>query len=112
MGAECNGFAYSYMSGGFARLGIADRAYEQLRANALDCDRLNLFTSSGYPEKHDPGTVPIDGNGGFCSTVMDMLLYSLPGKLKVLGAPSKNGQMAMLMVCSLATGSRSICNGI
>jgi hypothetical protein len=33
--------------------------------------------------------VLIDGNGGFCSTVMDMLLYSLPGKLKVLGALPK-----------------------
>ena len=27
-----------------------------------------------------------DGNGGFCSTVLEMLLYSQPGKLKVLPA--------------------------
>jgi hypothetical protein len=32
------------------------------------------------------GTILIDGNGGFSSTVLEMLLYSQPGKLKVLPA--------------------------
>ena len=83
-GAEGCGFVWSYMSNGYARLGDADKALEALKGNAIDCDSLNLF--SLFAGDHKLGTILIDGNGGFCSTVLEMLLYSMPGKLKVLPA--------------------------
>jgi alpha-L-fucosidase 2 len=81
-GIEGLGFVASYVSNGYARLGDADKALDALRSNALNCDSLNLFTLV----KGELGTILIDGNGGFCSTVLEMLLYSQPGKLKVLPA--------------------------
>jgi alpha-L-fucosidase 2 len=81
-GPEGLGFVCSYLSNGYARLGDADKALAALRSNALNCDSLNLFSLV----VGELGTILIDGNGGFCSTVLEMLLYSQPGKLKVLPA--------------------------
>jgi len=81
-GIEGLGFVASYVSNGYARLGVADKALDALRLNALNCDSLNLFTLV----VGELGTILTDGNGGFCSTVLEMLLYSQPGKLKVLPA--------------------------
>lgn len=85
-GGEGCGFSWSYQSAGFARLGEAEKAKECLRQNALNCSEMNLF--SLYKAKL--GTILIDGNAGFTSSVLDMLLYSKPGVLKVLTALPKS----------------------
>ncbi len=85
-GAEGCGFSWSYQSLGFARLGEAEKANESLRHNALNCSDMNLFSLF----KAEFGTILIDGNGGFTSSVLDMLLYSKPGELMVLTALPKS----------------------
>ncbi len=81
-GAAGMGHSWAHLSSGFARLGDAEKALETLKGNALNCDSMNLF--SLVPG--ELGTILIDGIGGFSSTVLEMLLYSQPGKLKVLPA--------------------------
>jgi len=81
-GGEGFGWSFAHQGSGFARLGEAEKAFACLRWDALTCSEKNLLSFHEPPD----GPFQIDGNCGFSSTVLEMLLYSRHGVIKVLPA--------------------------
>ncbi len=74
-------WSWAHQGVGFARLGDGDKALECIRQVSLTCAAENLlsFYREGFPFQ-------LDGNSGFAAVVLEMLLASKPGLVKVLPA--------------------------
>ncbi|GIO32550.1 MULTISPECIES: glycosyl hydrolase family 95 catalytic domain-containing protein [Paenibacillus] len=105
---EQTGWSLAHMANLYARLGEGDLALECLNLLSRSSVINNFFTlhndwrHMGIGLSMDWAPVQLDANMGWTAAVQEMLLYSEPGRLKVLPAlPSKwrKGRVQGLLAC-------------
>lgn len=105
---EQTGWSLAHMANLYARLGEGDLALECLDLLSRSSVINNFFTlhndwrQMGIGLSMDWAPVQLDANMGWTAAVQEMLLYSEPGRLKVLPAlPSrwKKGRVQGMMAC-------------
>ncbi len=92
--SDQTGWSYAHMANIFARLENNERAYECLSNLIRSCVKSNLFTfhndwrGQGVTTDWFAGNPPfqIDANFGFTAAVLEMLIFSRPGFIRILPA--------------------------
>ncbi len=92
--SDQTGWSYAHMANIFARLENKERAYECLSNLIRSCVKSNLFTfhndwrGQGVTTDWFVGNPPfqIDANFGFTAAVLEMLIFSKPGFIRILPA--------------------------
>ena len=92
--SDQTGWSYAHMANIYARLENGSRAYECLSNLVRSCVKSNLFTyhndwrGQGVTTDWFAGNPPfqIDANFGFTAAVLEMLIFSKPGFIRILPA--------------------------
>jgi len=98
--SDQTGWSYAHMANIFARLENGSRAYECLSNLIRSCVKSNLFTyhndwrGQGVTTDWFVGNPPfqIDANFGFTAAVLEMLIFSKPGFIRILPALAPDWQ--------------------
>ncbi len=99
--ASQSGWSLAHMANIYARLGEGERALECLELLVRSCVGSNLFTyhndwrGQGLTLGGGPGHQPpfqIDANFGLSAATLEMLVFSVPGMIKLLPALPENWQ--------------------